>query len=233
MRVSPEQSEIVQLIGGVIPSYIDAKYLFFIENDYWRFSYSRVDFENHYLPEITYREFIDMCKSEKPMNTDLRTLRLMITDKCNLTCAYCCNNMQEVRSRFVDKKLVDIDFSAYKAVCITGGEPLLVPKTIEQVCNAMGHTQPRYLYTNGLLLHREKDHAFLFDGINIGIHYKEQMKAILTNLRGVGFLHEFTYHVQDIHKEEYLPNIPEHMIKTWTMNDCFNNINTEDWIRLV
>ncbi len=54
-----------------------------------------------------------------------KTLRLLLTLDCNLTCQYCCNNISEINSKFIKKKLDDINFDAYSNVCISGGEPLV------------------------------------------------------------------------------------------------------------
>lgn len=55
------------------------------------------------------------------------TLRLAITWACNYRCSYCCNNAPlNYRDRFRPVRLHEIDWSRYKTVCITGGEPFLV-----------------------------------------------------------------------------------------------------------
>ena len=156
----------------------------------------------------------------------MKTLRLIITLDCNLSCEYCCNKISEVKSRFIEKRLEEIDFTQYSAVCISGGEPLLRRDLIYEILDLVPLDVPMYLYTNGLNLKQEDS---WFNGINVGIHYKEQMKSIFNR---VGFNKKFVFCVEDIHKEEYLPNIPDKYIKTWKMNDCFHNVDTEDWVLL-
>lgn len=158
-----------------------------------------------------------------------KTLRLIITLECNLSCIYCCNKLPEVNSKFIKKKLEDIDFNEYEAVCITGGEPLLRRDLMDQVLVRTDINIPVYLYTNGLLI---QNRDCWVNGINIGIHYKSQIKEILENFPRLLLKPTIKLYVQDIHKEEYLLNIPDKYIKTWTMNDCFNNIETEDWVLL-
>ena len=160
-----------------------------------------------------------------------KTLRLLLTLDCNLTCQYCCNNISEINSKFIKKKLDDINFDAYSNVCISGGEPLVQFNKFYEVFQIIPLEIPIYLYTNGLLLNINK--ASYFNGINIGIHYKEQLKEILTKNPTLLSYKGLRLCVQDIHKEEYLPNIPDKYIKTWKMNDCFNNIDTEDWVLLI
>jgi organic radical activating enzyme len=160
-----------------------------------------------------------------------KTLRLIITLDCNLKCEYCCNKIPEVNSKFIKKKLEDIAFEQYEDICISGGEPLLQYKLIHNIYILnIPISTPIYLYTNGLLLNSTK--ASFFNGVNIGIHYKEQLKQILENNPNLLSYKGLRLCVQDIYKDEYLPNIPDKYIKTWSMNDCFNNVETEDWILL-
>lgn len=159
-----------------------------------------------------------------------KTLRLIITLDCNLSCSYCCNKLSEVNSKFITKTLEEIDFNQYEAICITGGEPLLRKDLILRIINYITTNIPVYLYTNGLLLH-EIPHI-IFNGISIGIHYKNQIKQIFEENSCLLAYENLRLYVQDIYREKYLPNIPDKYIHTWTMNSCFNNVETEDWILL-
>ena len=159
-----------------------------------------------------------------------KTLRLIITLDCNLSCSYCCNKIPEVNSKFITKRLEEIDFEQYEAVCITGGEPLLVFKKYLEIYLEVPLGTPIYLYTNGLLL--KESRVGYFDGINIGIHYKEQLRQILQYNPKLLQYRGLRLYVQDIHRKKYLPNIPDKYIKTWTMTSCFNNVETEDWVLL-
>lgn len=150
--------------------------------------------------------------------------------ECNLSCPYCCNKLSEVNSKFIKKKLNDIDFDLYSSVCISGGEPMTQFSKFLEVFLLIPLEIPIYLYTNGLLLDINK--ASYFNGIHIGIHYKEQLKEILAKNPTLLTYKGLKLCVQDIYREEYLPNIPDKYIKTWTMNDCFNNVETEDWVLL-
>jgi len=159
-----------------------------------------------------------------------KTLRLIITLDCNLKCEYCCNKLPEVNSKFIKKKLADINWAQYKDICISGGEPLLARELIHEIYMIIPIFIPIYLYTNGLLMSNAR--VSYFNGINVGIHYKEQLKEILENNPNLLSYKGLRLCVQDIYKDEYLSNIPDKYIKTWTMNDCFNNVETEDWILL-
>lgn len=155
-----------------------------------------------------------------------------------MNCKYCCNNIPEINKRFEYRKWEEIEWRKYHTVCITGGEPLLFSK---KDLNAMvvdlkhnvtrGVSKKLYLYTNGLLLSKHNGLSYKLDGINIGIHYKNQLKEILTEYKDL-FNHPIRFDVEDKYREEYLPNIPDNMVSVWSRNDCFNSIDIEDWIML-
>ena len=166
------------------------------------------------------------------MKTRKKSLRILITEKCNLDCSYCCNKLERVKKKFKYKTISEIDFSQYSAVSITGGEPMLNCRALGYVkskCNAM--KIPVYLYTNGLLLWD----TFVFSdfkGITIGIHREWQMKQILNEIPNILSKKKIRFSVEDIHRDEYLPNIPDKYIKTFVMNDCFKQFDSEDIIVL-
>jgi organic radical activating enzyme len=162
-----------------------------------------------------------------------KSLRLLITEECNLNCSYCCNKLPKCREKFDYKRLKEINFSQYDAVCITGGEPMLNPAMlgyIKEMCN-IDLKIPIYLYTNGLLLSKQfpfKD----FTGITIGIHKEWQMKTILECAPKILSYGNIRFSVEDIHREEYLSNIPDKYIRTWIMNDCYKQFDNEDIVVL-
>jgi hypothetical protein len=159
-----------------------------------------------------------------------KTLRLIITEDCNFNCAYCCNKLVEVRERFIYKAAGDINVEDYTAVCITGGEPLLNPANVGYwsiVCK--DKRVPCYLYTNGYLL--SVDIIKRFNGVNIGIHQQFQMFHILDNIPDI-LKYNVKLYVEDIHRYDYLSNIPNRYIHEWTRDNCFNNADTEDWVVL-
>lgn len=109
------------------------------------------------------------------------TLRVVIDWRCNLSCWYCCNEQDSQRSQFGLTSLSVIDFSAYKNVCITGGEPFLFPDKIREVA-ALAHAAGCYVivYTNGILLSKERlDSAGPIDALTVGLHLKETFAGII------------------------------------------------------
>jgi molybdenum cofactor biosynthesis enzyme MoaA len=102
--------------------------------------------------------------------------RIVITRKCNLKCKYCCMEYPEIIDSFKQvSSLQEIfDHSNYDTFAVTGGEPTLNIKRLQNVvCDIKFNTNAKvYLWTNGILLTPE----FLFfnrniiDGVNISVH---------------------------------------------------------------
>jgi len=163
------------------------------------------------------------------------TLRLLITMKCNFKCKYCCNEIEEFNSKFIHKELRNINFSDYKSVCITGGEPFINTYNLYYILLSIPANIDIYIYTNGVLI-TEKDISNLeyFDNIrclNIGLHSINQLDNIIED---VGNKIKARFHIQDIHKDRLLSTYPnrvrEDNIRVWTLNDC--NMPNEDWVVL-
>ena len=172
----------------------------------------------------------------------MKTLRLLLTLECNLSCEYCCNKLLTVKKRFQEKTLEEcltaVKNGEYHTVCLTGGEPLL-HNDIQSLLIKFDQLRTEhksaildlYLYTNGLLLNNIWREIPVLNGINVGIHYKHQMRDVFDAYPDI-LSEPTTLYVEDIYREEYLPNIPDKFIKLWKRNECFNNIEKEDWVIL-
>jgi hypothetical protein len=165
------------------------------------------------------------------MDEEKKSLRLIITELCNIECPYCCNKQELVRKHFVEKQLEEVDFTKYKNVCITGGEPLISPLYLKMILDLIPGWQNRlYLYTNGLLISEKTEHLLLpFSGINIGVHDPWQVRSIITKYPKI-FNLPVRFMVEKQHREDYCLNIPHCFIKTWEMDDCFNSKHKEEWV---
>jgi pyruvate formate-lyase activating enzyme-like uncharacterized protein len=100
--------------------------------------------------------------------------RIKVTLKCNLSCPYCINGVEEYRKNWRDiKSLSEINFNDYRTVIVSGGEPL-VSKDIFTILGATrGYFKGMiYLQTNGTLLTKSfvKDIDDFVDGIGLSIH---------------------------------------------------------------
>jgi len=164
-----------------------------------------------------------------------KTLRIILTQECHYYCNYCCNKLPEVQEKIwfkSEKEIADmIRSKGYSAICLTGGEPLLEPQYVGYFsAMAKDYNMPIYLYTDGLLL--SKECIKMFDGINIGIHKKNQIRMILKNMPGILTYKNIRLRVEDTGRYELANNIPDEYIKTWTMNNCNNSFEYEDFVEL-
>ena len=151
-----------------------------------------------------------------------------------MSCSYCCNNIKKIRSRFIEKTLSEIDFTKYKNVCITGGEPFLAKVLLYSVLFKIPEFKNIYLYTNGILIDWPDVFTLKsFDnlkGVNIGLHTIPQLKRIihLEKYLPVRFMMNETL------KNKFIKTYPERLTKdnvnTWKLNEC--EMPNEDWILL-
>ena len=69
---------------------------------------------------------------------ELQTLGLIVTDNCNLNCGHClrgCSRNKIMSDNVIDKTFNQI--SHIDTLAISGGEPTLVPKTIEKIIESI------------------------------------------------------------------------------------------------
>jgi hypothetical protein len=75
----------------------------------------------------------------------MKKLRLLLFDKCNRSCEGCCNNDYDL-----NKLPIETDFSIYRKIFLTGGEPMLDPYKIMKATRKIRSQNPEcgiYLYT--------------------------------------------------------------------------------------
>jgi len=134
--------------------------------------------------------------------------------------------------------LTAIDFTLYKNICITGGEPFYRKYDLYGTLSYLKTNYPDkniYINSNGLLIDRLdikilKIHFPGVKGINIGLHSVEHVRKVIDVEHDlpVRFL------INDNLKEQYLLANPGRLndgnSKTWTMNKC--DRDNEDWFFL-
>ena len=98
----------------------------------------------------------------------MKTLRLLITEKCNRNCPKCCNK------QFGIKTLpVCYSFKNYKEIILTGGEPMLSPSSVRFLINSIRKESqsPIYMYTAKVDdIQAVLSVLFFLDGITVTIH---------------------------------------------------------------
>lgn len=158
------------------------------------------------------------------------TLRILVSWKCNLDCNYCCNKLESVRKEIRKVKLGDIKWADYKVVCITGGEPLLFPDRVIEVCKSVAPGTLVVLYTNGIGLSSGVAKCFEYAGINavnVGVHPEDGWYPGLDHFieyiyRSVSVANlKLRFHVQDRFRENVAQLEAKGIeFRFWKMNDC-------------
>jgi hypothetical protein len=150
------------------------------------------------------------------------TLRVLVDWRCNLHCSYCCNEQPAIRSQIKPTRLDDIDFSAYRVVCITGGEPLLRPDLVYAVCQRIPRGVLRVLYSNGILLTPPMARqlwGFGINSINVGLHIESTFSVLIQRATASGWRGGIRFHAQDCHR--WLADLyPDLEFRFWKMDDC-------------
>lgn len=153
---------------------------------------------------------------------------------CNMNCPYCCNKKEKFNSQFNEKLFTEIDFSLYKNICLTGGEPFLYKDKLYYFLDKIPSEKNIYIYSNGTLIN-ESDITKLskyknLKCLNIGIHTLEQLDSVNSNIEKklpVRFM------AQDINCEKLLEKYPERLndnLKSWTLDNC--DMPNEEWVLL-
>lgn len=164
------------------------------------------------------------------------TLRLILFLKCNLSCSYCCNEIESVNRQFVQKEFSEIDFMPYENVCITGGEPFMDKQLLYNVLLRIPRNKNIFIYTNGMYF-TEADIAELpfivpnLKCINVGLHTDRQIAKVHPLLEK----HlPVRWMIQDSKIEEFVRASNGRLvganIKGWKLNDC--QMENEDWVLL-
>jgi molybdenum cofactor biosynthesis enzyme MoaA len=166
------------------------------------------------------------------MNT---SLRLLITEQCNLACSYCCNRIPGVRKQFrmVDS-LDEINWQRYRDVSITGGEPFMnQDRLFSAAWRARDAGCNLYLYTNGTLLTKRRVKMLKkagFSGVRIGVHenINKEVHRLYMLFRSLTLDIEPRFDIEDVHKNEVYSGYINYC-KFWTRGECAPSVD-EDMI---
>ncbi len=167
--------------------------------------------------------------------------RVVLTDRCNLTCDFCCMKDKDIFYSFKNQTALWIAQQKYDEIAITGGEPLLELERLVQFICLIKYFNPDtkvYLYTNGYLLQSEIAATLQItglDGINWSPHHyptkyeKQQMTFIHACLVPVRILIQDKFTVYDDMLQYAMDNRMQ--IKQWTIGDC-DDMEPEDRFRI-
>lgn len=109
----------------------------------------------------------------------MRKLRLLVTEKCNRSCAGCCNKDWDLKQLPVCS-----NFRPYGLIMITGGEPMLEPTRVLALIHRLRVENPDakiVIYTawNGNYDERKKRILQAADGITFTVHEHNDWKSAL------------------------------------------------------
>lgn len=105
------------------------------------------------------------------MKKEIKTLRLLITEKCNRNCPGCCNNQWNL-----NKLDICNSFKPYNEIILTGGEPMLKPHYVKSIIQLIRKENqcPIYMYTAKVdNIQESLSVLFFLDGITVTIHDKK------------------------------------------------------------
>ena len=167
------------------------------------------------------------------------TIRLILSTKCNLACTYCCNEIDSIKSEFINKSYDNIDFTSYSNVCLTGGEPFIDKTSLYSILMRLPNHLNLFIYTNGLLIEKD-DIKFLehlnkigrikLGCMNIGLYYLSQLDRIINIEKKL----PTRFMIQDkklaLFLEKYPARLNQDNTKPWYLNDCM--MQNEDWVLL-
>lgn len=119
-----------------------------------------------------------------------RKLRLLVTTDCPNHCPMCCNN------QFDFDKLKRVEDFNYDEIMITGGEPLLFPRKVEELARSIktlnpilypGESVPKiYVYTSIASFISLKRILNVVDGVVLTPHSKEDVQRFISTNRSLG-----------------------------------------------
>jgi len=109
-------------------------------------------------------------------------LRLLLWEECNRKCPECCNKEWDLKAL----PKCD-DFSPFKTVMLTGGEPMLRPRMVRNVARDIRFQSPTakiYLYTAKVDDVAETlSTLYVIDGLTLTLHEQKDVRPFLKLIR--------------------------------------------------
>ncbi len=166
--------------------------------------------------------------------------QVVLTDRCNLSCEFCCMKQEEVHDSFESMTAFNIAVIGYDEIAITGGEPLLEPeKLVQFICllKYFNKDAKIYLYTNGCLLQSEIAATLKIAGLT-GINWSPKEKPDPYRREQVCFIHNCLIPIRILVQDKLMDvNIWQYsinngmQIRQWTLGDC-DNMESKDRYRI-
>ncbi len=152
--------------------------------------------------------------------------RVVLTDKCNLDCSFCCMKEKETYYSFKNQTALWIAKQRYDEIGITGGEPLVEPeKLIQFICllKYFNREAKVYLYTNGDLLFTEIAATLKIAGLT-GINWSPKHKTVKysVELSQMSFIHAGLIPIRILLQDDF----PDKDLLRYAVN---NGMETHIW----
>lgn len=116
--------------------------------------------------------------------TAVKTARVLLTTRCNRDCSYCCNKQPGILDGAIQIPFwfSPSYFENFGAVCITGGEPMLIPEMVgtfaDRVKQHALYTRPVYMYSAQYTKKTEEVLKHI-DGIHFTLHENPSPRDIM------------------------------------------------------
>lgn len=166
--------------------------------------------------------------------------RVILTDRCNLTCEYCCMKDNDTYWSFVNQSAFGIAIKRYDEIAVTGGEPLLEPeKLVQFICllKYFNKDAKIYLYTNGHLLQSEIAATLKIAGLT-GINWSPKNKITPLDEHLMCFIHCCLMPIRILIQDKLVDDDilqfsldSKIQVKQWTIGDC-DDMEPEDRYRI-
>ena len=144
-------------------------------------------------------------------------LRLLLWDNCNRSCPGCCNKDWDLKALPVCE-----DFSPYKEILLTGGEPLLYPYLTRLIISDIRETSNSRIFVYTAKVDNLKEALRTLndlDGMTVTLHTQEDVKPFLEFARNINYIH---YSLRlNVFKGIVINRVPGWVIKkniTWIPN---------------
>ena len=170
----------------------------------------------------------------------MRECRVILTDKCNLDCSFCCMKEEKIHDSFTDRAAFDIAAAKFDIVKVSGGEPLMEYKKLVQFICLVRYFNPDskiYLYTNGILLHLKTAETLQVAGLD-GINWTPHQYPTKLEKQTIAFVHACLIPVRMLIQDKLVDDdilkyaLDNSMqINQWTIGDC-DNMESEDRYRI-
>lgn len=113
----------------------------------------------------------------------MKTARVLISERCNRDCSYCCNKQEGILDNMTQVPFwFEWEFfKSYEVICVTGGEPMLFPEGVIMFADrvkSLYKDMPVYMYSAQYTKKMEEVLKHI-DGVHFTIHENPSSRDII------------------------------------------------------